>query len=1309
MNVGRSGVVSAISMIEGHHRFLVRNTGDTNDAEIDKYVVNDQGVLANNRHFISHTRQEYQPNGDATTEGQSLQVLGYVHAYLATGDKRFLDEAIWYWEAYVNYFYAGQAIPESPQRWIANWLVNGKEPVLSNWPINPTAPTAGGYKGVPLVFTNGEAQIPHGSPFWGEYLDVASFAYRGHLGWNSMVASVRAIENEIDWQEAYDNYRVTTMPAEPYDPRAWIDWVAYLGAPYTPSWSGTNPPEYPVDWIIAWTGNKIDSNGDIIEEGFETTDVGKIKLKNTSINGVYLFNYAVRLPVEHGGYMLQRNQTWHNRPIQTPLLGSVNQMGNAADGEVWFADASYMLWKITGQDRFKKALDSSLFTSYEYTLIDSQDMFFRQTENDPEATPFTDGISYDWVYPGETEYEASRDDRGYIHAVVEGAAQYAVEQQSVKFRLGEDSKIRTTFGGVGITGMPVSARLVLTTSDVKNGGSNENWVATFPLSTSDDVIRYDVPITSMLKELDPLGAPYLTADTRDVTDYGGSSYAAVFEDDILEHWSGTTVAANFPDSDGGLVIGFWRFDNGTRPVNAITYKADTDFYARFSDDDGWRWYWPLPNTNNEWVNIPLIKGEAILSGYQPDVDPEATPPSEPNYTELGQITVLLDDDLDVDKNFSYYCINDLPERWDAEDGYTIYYTLTLSCQEAYDAYIGDCTVVDFRDDSLNYCPGVIPFSNIYQEGSEQFANWRGLPYPGYQYPVVYCMDGDVDTKRLNNIINFLWDAQQAYYGFIGELGPVASAYIWDRPDATAYGPANTWTMYHWGDRTAWSGYQPRAFQGACRAWHELVVNNKEVPPKLIEYVENWIVWLREFVKDNEGQTPTYFPPTSPAVVEENDFTGHMSGLFLNGCCMAAMAGSKVDGLPRLIETIHGEIQRNYPVNQGPNSVMNGGWSPWVGGGMFYGFWSGELLRGLGSYVLYHKLGVGESMYNLYDEPLFPEPENITPPTISGVPQKGETLSVVPGVWEEATDYTYSWYIFDTDNLEESFVGVGNELLLSDLHVGKLIFIRETAHGEGGSSVHRSLSVGPVSASAPTLVDLVAEIGAGNSKAAWWRLSDPATLEDSSGDPITTLLQEVVFAPDAFGNGNDLTLTNIPWTTDGEGRECMDMSLAAHYGIYNNMLHANISTAFVQIIFREEGVATGRNILINSSVEDGSGARFRIGCFDGQSTGTFHVNNGDGQTGAYIYNRAMDTDFVIQGFLDFPNDRLDGYANGVLVEDWHVSSAASTPNTPSQVAEVATQTNDGTTKLFIYDILLLPFIPTAQQLELIEEYAASVLA
>jgi hypothetical protein len=89
---------NALSLMVGHQRWVERNTGLTNDPHQDHYIQNPDGVLANNRHFIADTQMEYQPNGDGTTEGQSIHILGYLHAYLATNDPMYLDKAIWHWD-----------------------------------------------------------------------------------------------------------------------------------------------------------------------------------------------------------------------------------------------------------------------------------------------------------------------------------------------------------------------------------------------------------------------------------------------------------------------------------------------------------------------------------------------------------------------------------------------------------------------------------------------------------------------------------------------------------------------------------------------------------------------------------------------------------------------------------------------------------------------------------------------------------------------------------------------------------------------------------------------------------------------------------------------------------------------------------------------------------------------------------------------------------------------------------------------------------------------------------------------------------
>lgn len=1123
---------TALAMIRQHHQFLVNNTGVTDDATTQRFALNPDGVLSNNRHFIASTQMEYQPNGDATTEGQALLILGYCYAYYATKQADYLEAAVHAWDAYVAHFYAGQAIPQKPQRWICNWLVNGKEPVLSNWPINSQEPTHGGYKCVPLRFVNGVAKIPHGSPFWGEYLDVLTFAHRGHMAWAAINGGVQRIANQIDWDLVYDQYRVTTMPADPTDPKAWVDWDAYLGPDaYAVDWR-TDELELPASSIVVWTRNRIGIgkgpddqlwDGDIIESGLPLSEVGTVQLANRSINGVYFVNYAVRLPVEHGGYLFKRNEVWHNRPVHTPLPGSVNQMGNASDAEQWFADACLLLWQITKEDRYRRALYACLYTCYEYAHIDAYDKFFRISKS--AQTPFTDGISYDFYYPSETKVDYSRTEDGYVKMVVDRSAQVSLEQQSIWFRVTPESLLSVDFGGVGINGAPVAAEVQVTLSPNKQTTEDQPWSLTLPLSVSavprartielssltrrqsakntghipasssrvdwygpvtisvgfaEDVIngssgptidtlianddggvmievvpaqiitsivyksngdtniriiddngwrwwwmlddtggawvekqldfddltlsgyqpghsddpRPDAPVITSMNELLILldtssqtnvswsylglnGLPvvqetYIMADMRAVVTYGAAAAFQTFGNEIVDGRSGACVEAEIYNSSGGVIIGHWLLDAGRAPINSIVYKSTGDTNLRITDKQGWRWYWLMPNTGDRWVEKVLSPADLILGSYQPiNPDGTLTPPTTAVYDDPDQLVVVLDDGSMTNISWSYYCINEKPPTYDLPDAYTMRFRITLSCGEPFTAYLGDCTALEVRDDPLAYTPGVIPFSNIYAEGTDQISSWRGMPYPGYQYPLIYCLDNtgnNTHRRHMENMVNFLYDAQLAYQSMIGELGPVASAYIWNRWDNFKYGAPDQFTMYHWGDGKAWSGYQPRAFQGACRLWQELVARGQSVPPKLVTYCENWIRWLVGYVERNHGTTPTDFPSNRPAVYVEDDFTGHMCGLWLAGAVMAAMAGSKVQGLDFLIETCVKELQDNYVVTGVPGHPMDGAWSPAVrlstGNGMYFGFWGGEIMRGLGLYAIYKQNGPVADFYRL---------------------------------------------------------------------------------------------------------------------------------------------------------------------------------------------------------------------------------------------------------------------------------------------------------------------------------------------------------
>ncbi|EPK7656495.1 hypothetical protein R3A25_005988, partial [Klebsiella oxytoca] len=817
-----------------------------------------------------------------------------------------------------------------------NWICNGKAPVLAHYPLDPEYPTHGGFKGVLFTWTNGQTQIPHGSPNYGEYLDAVWFAFpeRAGLGWNQVNATAYA------WLASEDS----------------IDW-------------DTKAPTYDVDWIVDRTGRKVDSNGDVLAEGL-TSQIGTVQLKDTSINGNYRFNYATKNPVSEGGYLMGRNERWHNRPVNVPIdnYGTLDFSDNASDAELWFCQACKLLWDITGERIYYLAWQNSLITCTGYSDIDKFDMFFRKSTI--ALTPFTDGISYDYFYPSDQVASYSRDSEGYIVINQSASAQTTLEQQSIWFKFNNSSSFHVEYSGVDTTGKPLSLAVAMTVNKTKTEDGAIRYRCGLPITNTDNsIISMDIPMNHFTRIAKPGGGQYLTADMRMVSDYGDNTVTS------LQYVSGIAgtyydnVISTTMDSDGSSTVGFWIFDDETQDLNTFTYRTYADdFNIRIIDDLGWRWWAMLPASNGAWVTQTFNVLDFKLSSYQPDHEEGDEQPGQPTLTGREEFTLLLDTDpVDgVSGRIDWYCVNDLPALYnDGGTGdYSVLVSLTFndSTSSGYTARLGDCVIRNYMLDSLSYTPGLIPFSNITDPYAQLYSGWRGLPYPGYQLPAIWCFKGTtIDQTRLNNSIKFLCDAQDWFTNkFHPTLpGPCAQAYVWNRQDALAYSPdgqPDQFIMQHWYEE-AWSGYEPRAFFGGCDVVHELYQRGDyAIPQNIITYCKNWMNYLKWFMKNNDGHAPTRFKDDGEVIYD--GFTGHMSGLWLAGASMMAIAGYPDH---ELLDLLFAEIQQNYNVVSA-NHVMNGGWSSAIRSGtpttpqnnsMFFGFYTGELLRGLALYMKYY--------------------------------------------------------------------------------------------------------------------------------------------------------------------------------------------------------------------------------------------------------------------------------------------------------------------------------------------------------------------
>ena len=97
------------------------------------------------------------------------------------------------------------------------------------------------------------------------------------------------------------------------------------------------------------------------------------------------------------------------------------------------------------------------------------------------------------------------------------------------------------------------------------------------------------------------------------------------------------------------------------------------------------------------------------------------------------------------------------------------------------------------------------------------------------------------------------------------------------------------------------------------------------------------------------------------------------------------------------------------------------------------------------------------------------PANTSPPTISGAPQDGQTLTEAPGSWNNyPTSFNYQWQDCDSagGNCASIASATGQTYTSSAADIGHTIVVQETATNAGGSSTASSSPTAPVAAAPP---------------------------------------------------------------------------------------------------------------------------------------------------------------------------------------------------------------------------------------------------
>ncbi|WP_321868583.1 hypothetical protein [Paraburkholderia tropica] len=896
------------SMIYGLDNFLTRHTGDVGDDGsnlINKYIINNEGILANNLHFEGGP-QDYTPTQCATTEGQALLILGYYYLYKGTNDPQFLQKAEYYFNAYVEYFYGGVQPPSPPGIYRANWILNGKNPFEVYGPTSGNAPgvdnsESPGFYAQPVTFVNGIGQIPAGYPTFGDQLvkvyklfDGASYSYEsvraGPASGGTVLPFTYFVATNGAWDASYDAYTIT----------------------------GTDP-----------------------------TAVGSIVLQDRTYNGTANVSYVI-----HTGTMIPRNTGFDVWPTWRSL--TLDDYGNAIDAEQWFTEAAHLLYQETGNEFYNQVYQSAILTCQEAAVIDDVTYYFRQEAD--VSDPFDYGISYSWSYSPSTPkstVDIMRTSTGYIQVnksaeTVDSQGTAALEQIAVFNQIGPNTAMSVNMSLDSATARTEFLTLLVDSVDQTEGQQYRYVLKPGVIPTPQDLI---IPYASMLSVNQSSGDEIISFDGENFATFGTKAYIS---SDFATFTIGSTLyndyvgTATVSDSDSGVAAGFWLLDNTQQNLAPLTYKTVAgSMFISVKDANDVKYWYQLPQATN-WTTLNLTWDMFSLAPNQP----EGSAPT-PTPTTLSQVIFEIPAGAGL-ASIQTYTWGEVPSYYKPTGvQWSTQWYMHVYDVNAFTWLVGDVTIQNEVTQPLAYTPGVVPFSNQYSPSLRRNEFWRGTPYTGYQHPVNWLNAGLPEYYA--NAIQFWYDAQQAYKEQIGVLGPFCPCYVWPRYDNLDEGTINTFGFGS-DQPYPWAGYEPRAFYSAAHLWAELVRQGQTVDPKLIEICQNWASFLLDFQTNNGGLTPSKFPNNAPPfndgyspdpTQDDPDNVGHMTGLFLAGCVEMLNAGDTT-GIPQqVIKALLHQLNITYVIGSGDYADMSGSWSSYAGGHYFYGFWAGEIFRGLG--------------------------------------------------------------------------------------------------------------------------------------------------------------------------------------------------------------------------------------------------------------------------------------------------------------------------------------------------------------------------
>lgn len=885
--------------LAGANDFLARYTRDQTPL-----MINSQGLTVNAFHDVLG-RGGYFPGSAGTSEGQAVGARACMYAYKATGNVAWKNRAIFLANAGLT-LYPTSTPPDDPSTlWVAHWLFCVKYAFPTKGK-NTNDPLNLGHYDTIIDFVNGEGIIPTANS--GQRLAGLHKVYsiNGLLLWQNIFAPVISGTNyEIE-------YWVTNFL---------LRGQAYRFYPDTEASGGRSPT--------------------LTNEPY-----GKIKLKS---------NYTGKAKLVYTSYnaseFILPGEKFEAYPAHRRLLPT--EYNCAFDSVFWMYQSYDLLWKETGDLKWYKALEATRVNAINTAVIPNISHYLRESDNpDPFFYPGSQLIQINNPNGYTVSRVLSGNKKDWIKVSVNAAPNGSfpsceVQNFAVQTGFTEDTNVFVAYAHSNETLMEV----VLSTNPNAFDQSQLYKAEALTGTPSIDPKTKTFVASDFYKWDDPNVIWHPTVAENAIFTYngGGGTVSKTLKQETIGDNKPIIWQVNLDSNEGFAGCGFVFFNSSVRPPRLRFSLAGDPIKFRLKDHDDVLWERKLQPTNG-WETIQRKWSDFTYSD-QNEVQPK---PDDLQPSTQGKI-----------KQFEFAADGEhvLKLHWATADEPPA--TLPVPCivfkaalvdrdKDQHDFYCGNFKPTGNTFDTLNYNPGVVPFTvNLLNGGIDA---WRGIPLAGYQDPGFWRSIGYED--RCVQATQFLKDAQDAYtaQSQLGIVGPFAPAYSWAYWDNGDY-LANGLNQFGWSapdPNTRWAPYSYRALVGVAEA---LRLDPGDQLAKTVTM--RFLTYLDENLSRRNSIKPlTDFPPVVEG--QQNYNEPHSAALILRAALYANLANCNPDVTFRLIKKMYDFIKSQY-VYPGASQTMVGSFSngqpAFVENGQtftetFY-FWEQEIIQTLSELILYN--------------------------------------------------------------------------------------------------------------------------------------------------------------------------------------------------------------------------------------------------------------------------------------------------------------------------------------------------------------------